>query len=348
MVIIPGFGAFISEYLPAVVDDASGEIKPPSSKLIFSQKIKNNDGLLVGQVADATRCTHFEALQKIEKERDNIIYQIDKGEKVELEGIGILLYNAAKEVILVSEEDANLSLENFGLETTHIEEPVEIEEEPEPIETPIHEDNINHVESDIDQPSNFIETIDKIDTKEESENDTTKTIVDNPVFSKKNEEKKKRKGGWVWLLIILIPLLAVAVFIYMKQNNPNEPVKVIQQPETKAVIQDTIPAEDTIVTDSLMLEATDSVTIEEPVQEKQPEIVSGKFYLVGGSFKEQENAETYLQTLKEKGFEPFHMGKYGNYFIVGIGSYHTEEEAMTAKEKYLDENPGSGVWILKR
>ena len=73
-----------------------------------------------------------------------------------------------------------------------------------------------------------------------------------------------------------------------------------------------------------------------------------KFYLVGGSFKEQENAETYLQTLKEKGFEPFHMGKYGNFFVVGIGKYNTEDEAMAAKDQYLEENPGSGVWILER
>jgi len=349
MVIVPGFGAFISEYISAILDETSGEIKPPSSKLIFDLKIKNNDGLLVGQVADATRCTHFEALQKIEKERDNIIYQLDKGEKVELDEIGVLLYNAEKQIVLVSEEDANLALENFGLAATSIEEPVEIKNEeqvPEPNPEP------EEINQQVEEPLEPIEEETKTDeekgAQKKPERESTKYIVDESMFIRNPEEKKKRKAGWIWLLVILIPLLAVSVFIYIKQNKPVPPVKV-QQPQINAVIQDTTPKEETTMVDSVESQTADtSVVEEEPVPEKQGEVVSGKYYLVGGSFKEEENAETFLQTLKGKGFEPFHMGKYGNFFIVGIGSYNTENEAIAAKDEYLEQNPGSGVWILER
>lgn len=367
MVIVPGFGAFISEYIPAVVDEASGEIKPPSSKLVFNSKIKNNDGLLVGQVAEATRCTHFEALQKIEKERDNIIYQLDKGEKVELLEIGVLFYNTEKQVTLVSEEDADLSLDNFGLESTHIEAPTEPETEEipeEPVskveETPSEaeleaveeaEENVNEtaVSQEESEPDFPVEEPEKTGIVEETKENTTKEIVAESVYASFEKKENRKKGGWIWLLVILIPLLAVSVFIYTKQHKPEKPAMEVQQPEAKTTVPETLPKEEPLALDSITPEIKDTtIAVEVPETEQTAEIVSGKFYLVGGSFKEEENAETFLQTLKEKGFEPFQMGKYGNFFIVGIGRYDTEDEAMTAKDEYLEQNPGSGVWILER
>ena len=38
-VIIPGFGAFVSNYKPAEIDKESDEIKPPSKTVTFNQKI---------------------------------------------------------------------------------------------------------------------------------------------------------------------------------------------------------------------------------------------------------------------------------------------------------------------
>ena len=74
---------------------------------------------------------------------------------------------------------------------------------------------------------------------------------------------------------------------------------------------------------------------------------SPKYYLVGGSFKAEKNAERYLQQLKKNGYQAFHLGKRGNFYIVGIGTYNTEEEASVAKRGFLTKNPGSGIWIYK-
>ena len=353
VVIVPGFGAFISEYLPAVVDDASGEIKPPSSKLIFNPKLKNNDGLLVGLVAEATRCTHFESLQKIEKARDNILYQLDKGEKVELDELGLLSYNANKEIVLISEQDRNLSLETYGLEATHIEETEHAEEDPSRVEDEENADREEPVEEKEEPteetsapPAQESETREEPFTVEKEEAVITAT-------TKEPEEKKKRKGGWIWLPVILIPLIAVSVLIYLKNDKKSEtPPTSIQKPVVQSAPGEKVVERDTISQDSVLTEVTDTTPAiqisEEPEPAKTVEMVAGKFYLVGGSFKSEENAETYLQSLREKGFEPFHLGKYGNFFIVGLGTYDTESEALAAKHEYLDKNPGSGVWILER
>ena len=368
MVIIPGFGAFISEYQPAEIDDATDELKPPSTRLIFNPQIRNNDGLLVGYVAELTRNSHFEALQKIEKERDNIIYQLDKGEKVELENLGTLYYNADNQVEFISESDKNLSHESFGLESVSLTEPgaeENIEEETavtepvEPEETiPTAEDSSVDEEAVSEQEPEAEESAKEIlippVTEEIKENESIQEEekqVEEVVPAEKIEEKeKKRKGGWVWFLVILIPLIAVSVFLLMKEKRDNTPISNQDEISNPEVIQQPIAVIDTLEKDSTKVVPQDSAISEEAEtgNENKLETSGPKFYLIGGSFKEEENAETYMEVLQDKGFEPFKMGKYGNFYILGIGTYDTEEEAVAAKREFLDKSPDSGIWILEK
>ena len=368
MVIIPGFGAFISEYQPAEIDDATDELKPPSTRLIFNPQIRNNDGLLVGYVAELTRNSHFEALQKIEKERDNIIYQLDKGEKVELENLGTLYYNADNQVEFISESDKNLSHESFGLESVSLTEPgaeENIEEETavtepvEPEETiPTAEDSSVDEEAVSEQEPEAEESAEEIlippVTEEIKENESIQEEekqVEEVVPAEKIEEKeKKRKGGWVWFLVILIPLIAVSVFLLMKEKRDNTPISNQDEISNPEVIQQPIAVIDTLEKDSTKVVPQDSAISEEAEtgNENKLETSGPKFYLIGGSFKEEENAETYMEVLQDKGFEPFKMGKYGNFYILGIGTYDTEEEAVAAKREFLDKSPDSGIWILEK
>lgn len=389
MVIIPGFGAFISEYQPAQVDNESDEIKPPSTRTVFNSQIKNNDGLLVGYVAEATRSSHFEALQKIEKERDNILYQLDKDEKVELLDLGILYYNEKNELVFISEKDKSHSLESFGLEATSLKEP-EIEEpaEPEAVaeedqteevppavvpleseneeqeiseELPEDEEQSHEEEQPEEKPAEDTEEQAKSQAEEEEitgeepteENEEEEVIAVVPPVTEApvaEKEEKKRKGGWIWLLVILIPLLAVSVFILLKDKTPKQTVEketVLNTPEEKP---EPVSEVDSTITDSTQIAGIDSIAQAEelPYQEPVVEETGPKFYLIGGSFKEEENAETYLQTLKAEGYEPFHLGKYGSFYIVGIGKYDTEDEALAAKNEFLDKNPDSGIWVLEK
>lgn len=373
MVIIPGFGAFIQEYQPAEIIEDSGEIKPPSTHLTFNAQIRNNDGLLVGHVAENTRDSHFEALQKIEKERDNWLYQLDKGEKVTLSSIGTFSNNEKGELVFISEEDQKHSLESFGLETTSLQEPEEIEPvqeteevpaEPEGIkETDAINEEMSEPESEEIQQDKPAETV-EIESSEEVQEEAPEVITEEKEDpAKKEEEKipepvatipqepgkeKKRKGGWWWLLLILIPLIAVAVFLLMKEKKPAAPVKTT--PPAEVNIQEARPAgtNDSIQADSTISVLKDSLTVSEPEPKKTELSDTTGFFLVGGSFKAEENAETYLQQLKAQGYEPFHLGKYGNFYIVGIGRYNTEREALKAKDEYAESNPGSGVWVLEK
>ncbi len=366
MVIIPGFGAFIQEYQPAEISEDSDEIKPPSTRLTFNPQIRNNDGLLVGYVADNTRDSHFEALQKIEKERDNWLYKLDKGEKVSLDGIGTFYRNEKGELGFLSEDDQPLSLDSFGLETTSLEE-TEIPEVPETEETPAEPETVEETseaaDTEIleDEPADTVETESlEEETSEEApqvvaeeqeeveEKEEEKIPEPAPVVTPELNEEKKRKGGWWWLLLVLVPLIGVAVFLFMKDKQPEEPVQTTPPVETKIEEETPVLTTDSIQSDSMVTVAADSLTIQVPEPEKEKLSDSTGFFLIGGSFKAQENADTYLQQLKEQGYEPFHLGKYGNFFIVGIARYTTESEALKAKDEYSEANPGSGVWVLEK
>ncbi len=389
MVIVPGFGAFISEYQPAQLDNESDEIKPPSTRTVFNPQIKNNDGLLVGYVAEATRSSHFEALQKIEKERDNILYQLDKGEKVELLDLGVLYYDQQNELVFISEKDKSHSLESFGLGATSLKEP-EIEEPAEPEAVAEEEQTedappvVVPVEPEMDEPEisekppqeeeqsqeekqPAEESVEELEEQEESQPEEEEIAGEEPIEEKEEEEivavvppvteapvaekeEKKRKGGWIWLLVILIPLIAVSVFILMKDKTPEKQVEketVVNTPEEKS---EPVAVIDSTISDSTQIEVSDSISQAEELPKQEPvvEETGPKFYLIGGSFKAEENAETYLQTLKADGYEPFHLGKYGSFYIVGIGKYDTEDEALSAKNEFLDKNPDSGIWILEK
>lgn len=361
IVIIPGLGAFVSEYRPAEISDDSDEIKPPSKTVSFNPLLKNNDGLVVGHIAQKLHISHLEALVRIEKEREDILFKLDKGDKVELEGVGILSYNEQGKIDFQPSEEENILLDSFGLEPTTIKDPEPIqvpEEEPAAEEaeepTPVTEPEENEPEEEkveIQETPQIEVPVEKenIPVPEEKQPEPAKPPVE--------DKEKKKKKSWLFLLI-LIPIIAVAAFILVKGYYNNQPNAEIP---SKTTITEDLPTTpepaviDSVAADSLAENVQDTTLAADSIQSK-PEVEESieqgqdsiRYYLVGGSFSVQENADTYLSELKEKGYDAFHVGKKGRFYIVGISSHKTFSEADTAKVKYMEDNPGSEVWVYRK
>lgn len=334
-VIIPGFGAFISSYKPAEINEETKEIDPPSKEIIFNQQIRNNDGLLVDRVAEGEGISHFDALKKIEKERENIIYQLDKGEKVSIDKTGELFYDEDGEIQFVALQDENLLIDSYGLDTVSLEENEEKPEEE--LEPALVEEQVeDSPEEDLQEEDNIVD-------------DTEPEITVEPENSKTEKPEKKKRRGWLWLLIILVPIAAVGAYFIWDKSQFKDPIETSPEETITTKTEEAVSVQDTMIKDTLPEPVVDSILVEKPDTleiEKVVEKLPG-FILVGGSFKAEENAETYLNQLKEEGFEPFHLGKRGNFYIVGIGRYETERDALRAKRKFNEENPESGVWIYE-
>ena len=54
-VTVPEFGAFLTQRVPAVINDATNAFYPPKKNLSFNEQIQKNDGLLARYIADVEK-----------------------------------------------------------------------------------------------------------------------------------------------------------------------------------------------------------------------------------------------------------------------------------------------------
>jgi hypothetical protein len=322
-VIIPGLGAFISAYKPAQIDELSGEMMPPSREVSFEPRIRNNDGLLAGTIAREEGISLTQAYQELENEREEMIYQLDKGEKVILENLGVLYYNTDREISFSSSGKDNLLLDAYGLETASLEK--------EPEEIP-------------DEEPHKEETAKKQEEKGAFEEEAP-LVYAGASLRDTRVPPRKRNRAW-WLLLFLIPVIGAAIYIFTKDTQ--EPPPTVDVRVEEPTPREIIPAADTTVTDTVPVQEEEVAVAAEEIIDSINVITpdTAKYYLIRGSYENFENANKFAHRLKRQGYEPFHLGKHGSFYLVGIDVYDNEIVAYGQQYNYLDKFPESGVWIF--
>ncbi len=322
-VIIPGMGAFISAYKPAQIDEQSGEMMPPSREISFEPRIRNNDGLLAGTIAQEEGISLTQAYQELNNEREEMIYLLDKGEQVVLENLGVLYYNTDREIRFTSSGKDNLLLDAYGLETASLAK------EPEEIR---------------DQESPRVETAKKQERKGAFEEEAP-SVYAGASIRDTQVPSKKRSRAW-WLFLFLIPVIGAAIYLFTQDATvPPSTVDVrIEEP----IPSEIIPPADTTVTDTVPAQEEEIAAASEVIADTVNSVIpdTTKYYLIRGSYEEFENANKFANRLKRQGYDPFHLGKHGSFYLVGIDVYDNEIVAYGQQYNYLDKYPESGVWIF--
>jgi len=80
-----------------------------------------------------------------------------------------------------------------------------------------------------------------------------------------------------------------------------------------------------------------------PVEVYEPELLTPMFYLVAGSFTNEENAELFANEMRELGFEPYLLPETDGYYRVGIFSSPYKEDVISFKESTV--NPSMKMWV---
>jgi nucleoid DNA-binding protein/cell division septation protein DedD len=361
-VIIPGFGAFVSTYNPAVI--LENEIKPPSKEISFNQQIKNNDGMLAEIIARRAKISQSYAMKRIEKARENMLYELDKGETVIVENIGTLVYNENNDIIFVPFQDENMLLNSFGLETIstgdsiqktdvievetaiteEVVKPETIDEnESEPVSTTKEEESETKIEA---LNNSFVEKESELNQEEEPEKIQ---ITEFNTVGKPERQEKKKKVGWYWYLLILIPIFIGGFFILNNKSETKE--TVINAEEKVSIPQQDIQSETIISSDSVennSLEPVESDSVQKINTESELSNGASTYYVVGGGFKEEENIEKFILKLKDKGINGFNLGQKGSLYLVGVGSFDNEMDAQELLNKLVKANPGWNLWIYEK
>lgn len=114
-VIIPGFGAFLTRYKSAHIDDASNTFHPPSKIVTFNKQLQANDGLFANYVASVEKCSYETALQKIRNFTSEISTALSEGKTISLNNIGEFSLNEEKSLQFEPLQQQNFSTSAFGL-----------------------------------------------------------------------------------------------------------------------------------------------------------------------------------------------------------------------------------------
>ena len=70
-----------------------------------------------------------------------------------------------------------------------------------------------------------------------------------------------------------------------------------------------------------------------------------RYFIIGGSFKSEENAFKYIQQLNEQGFTGKDLGIFKGLHRIAMKGFSSMEEAQKELNSIRYQNPDSGVWI---
>jgi hypothetical protein len=315
-VIIPGIGGFVANVSGAQIDHKKNIFIPPFKKLAFNKSLYNNDGLLTNHLASQENVSYREAAELLSNFSCNLNEQLKKGKEIELEGIG-KLKPAGPTIIFEPSYDKNFHLDSFGLSEFH---------------------------------SSVIK-------REAGQKRITKELQD-----RKSDTRKSSKSNFKKWLIAAAALPAVVILTFSPiqkrlykdfQTNYTIIIPFLdQQPEyqqrdfnnSKEINFYQIPEE----SDNIDL-ASENISKAEinPVAIAESTIINNtikKFHIIGGCFSVQENAEKFVTTQRQKGYNSEIIDKHKGLLRVSYNSYQTREEAFAALLEIKSHN--SSAWIL--
>lgn len=156
------------------------------------------------------------------------------------------------------------------------------------------------------------------------------------------EGRKTNKYRKFWLLLLLLAMLGVVTNKFGAKliNWPLIETEVTNKDIEQGIYAYPAPkhVEDVKKPELLPGEEFFQPKVTEPVTVE-------RYYLVAGSFQNEDNAKKRFEQLKFIGNDPLMLETDKGLIPVAAGKYNTSEEAEIAKREFLKNEPRSGVWI---
>lgn len=120
-VIVPGFGAFITEIQSSFYDVEKQMFFPPQKRISFNRNIVNNDGLLANHIATQEQLSYEEAVTRIQAMVADWNNTLTSFDSLNLESIGIFSYNEEKSLQFDPIQNQNYLATSFGLSAVGVQ-----------------------------------------------------------------------------------------------------------------------------------------------------------------------------------------------------------------------------------
>jgi nucleoid DNA-binding protein len=338
-VIVPDLGGFIANFQASGYDKEEDKFSPPSKEIIFSGKLKKNDGLLVNYVAEKEGVGYLEARKIVSEFVSECLFKLENGERIEFDEIGTLKFDENDHLVFEAKQGFTLRIDAFGLDSFRFPQLVNKYNQPtKPIfkdKDPLPQQRIQPVVKYLLVglpilallyfiPLNNILNQGK-NTNQPISNTASLSVIDTPVPLSSNFSVEQSS-------------------IPAEPNSDNNLAakEVKETPVSAEPVQLTVPTP----AKPLASEVGTSPAENSSVLPISTPHSNGKFHVVGGCFKIRENADKQANWLLKKGYpaEVSMMG--GGFFRVSVETYQTRKEAEHGLEKILEIDPETNYWLM--
>lgn len=168
-----------------------------------------------------------------------------------------------------------------------------------------------------------------------------RTRISRHIDPKPSDRRPLRKV--LWRAAVIIPLMAVVVAVSLKSDLLKSKVEATTlNPLASAEFENSKAAEESAVSSPAenIKTSTEIIPAVTPAAEE-----SGVFYIITGSFRSRQNAESQASQLKKDGFAPEILNASNGFFRVSIMKCTNLPAALDQKDKFLKDFPGS--WVKK-
>lgn len=341
-VIIPGFGAIIGNYAPAYIHPVKHVFYAPYKQLVFNKSLYLNDGVLANYIALEEGISYIAALDNLHRYAGELKSKIEKGQKAEIKSVGTFQLDAEKNIQFTPDKEINYLLSSYGLSSFQSQavlrekelkafkdRPTVAQEKTKtplrkywpaiaslpvaflavwlPLKTNLLNDSKNHLAS-------------VFPSSDGSKNTSVVSDVEN---------YQPRTAKWS----------------YASDETADIELSLIVREEIKANEENNVE--------------TSNATIEEKKEELKPiktqktpvtaqafeSFKTGSFYIIGGCFQEEANAQKYLAKLQLKGYNASLLEKKDGLYRVAYGVFNSKEDAR-AELISIKSKEASAAWIM--
>lgn len=114
-VVVPSFGGFVTQRVPAQIDTTSGIIQPPKKSVLFNKQLINNDGLLIAAFAQRAAVPYTQAQEIVAETIGKWEQELRNGNRISIDKVGHLFNDQERNLCFEQDRFYNLLLESYGL-----------------------------------------------------------------------------------------------------------------------------------------------------------------------------------------------------------------------------------------
>lgn len=308
-VIVPGFGAFVTQKNSTTYQSHTHKFTPPSKKITFNKAIQNHDGLLAETIAKGESMDFESAKHKIQLFVNDFQTALSQDKVIEIPQLGRFCLDKEGKMSFEPNDYVNYFIESFGLGEMTLDEVSQTIEKTEEIEDSVK-----------------VRTLETPSKKEVPASSLEVAV----------SEEKNRKPYLKYAAVGLIAF-GLASFAGLYQYN----TYVITHNDAEA------QKAESLLQDKIQSAEFNYTFSELPLSTIKVETIQPKYHIVAGAFRVESNAAKKVELLKAKGYDAslIGMNAYGLHQVV-FASYVEKNEALAQLRKIKAiESPEAWLYV---